>query len=77
MILTELFSPVEFQTFLKWDSNHYPKCKYYDDGTKAESPQGAIGGRLTYRFTPTGIGLIIVVECACGEKINCTDFSSW
>ena len=38
---------------------------------------GAIGGRWTYKLTPTGLGTIIVVQCICGEEENVTDFNSW
>lgn len=38
---------------------------------------GAIGGRFTYHFTPTGLGPIERVSCACGAEINLTDFDSW
>ena len=38
---------------------------------------GAIGGVRTYSFTPTGLGVVIVVKCACGAEENCTDFDSW
>lgn len=75
--IAKLFSQEEFQKYTEWDDKHYPKCKFYDDGTKVDSPQGAIGGRLTFSFTPTSVGLIIRVECACGEKIDCTDYSCW
>lgn len=49
----------------KWLKEH--KCKYTDpeNGT-------AIGGRLTYYFTSTGLGCINGVECACGEKCDTT-----
>jgi len=42
-----------------------------------ESGVGAIGGRISYRFTMTGLGIIEVVECACGKSLNLTDFESW
>ncbi len=38
---------------------------------------GAIGGRLTYTFTHTGIGVIEKVVCACGEVLDLTDYESW
>ena len=37
--------------------------------------QGAIGGRLTFFFTPTSLGTIIKVKCGCGEEIDLTDYS--
>jgi hypothetical protein len=37
---------------------------------------GAIGGDLTYSFTPTSIGTVLVVE-SCGHELNLTDYESW
>jgi len=56
----------------KWLMKHDKMCKY----KKFES-QGAIGGRITYKFTPTSLGAIIVVECVCGKQIDITDVDSW
>lgn len=53
---------VEFET---WLSEHDKTCPL-----KERSTQGAIGGRLTYSFTPTGIGLMKKISCACGKEIN-------
>ncbi len=36
---------------------------------------GAIGGSLTYCFTPTTLGVVAEVKCACGKKIDLTDYS--
>ena len=60
-----------------WLSVHNKTCKLYDDGTSDISPSGAIGGRLTYSFTPTSLGIITVVKCACGKEINLTDYDNW
>ena len=39
---------------------------------------GAIGGGLTYSFTPTAIGVTIVVEHAFTKaKLDATDYSVW
>lgn len=38
---------------------------------------GAIGGHITYSFTPTGLGTIAAIYCACGGKEDLTDFSAW
>jgi len=38
---------------------------------------GAIGGGLTFCFTPTGLGNIEVVKCACGAELNLTEFDKW
>ncbi len=39
---------------------------------------GAIGGRYTYSFTPTSIGLVVKVKDAItGEEIDLTDYDMW
>ncbi len=38
---------------------------------------GAIGGRISFVFTPTGLGECVVVKCLCGEEINLTDSNNW
>lgn len=37
----------------------------------------AIGGQYTYSFTPTSLGVVIRVKCACGIERTLTDFSQW
>lgn len=37
----------------------------------------ASGGELTYHFTPTGIGVVVVVEHFSGAKLDLTDYGSW
>lgn len=60
-----------------WLDEHNKTCPFYDDGTSPSSPSGAIGGRLTYCFTPTGLGVITILRCACGQEVNVTDFENW
>lgn len=36
--------------------------------------QGAAGGRLTYEFAPTSLGMVTKVECACGGACDLTDW---
>ncbi len=39
---------------------------------------GAIGGRYTYSFTPTGIGTIVKVHDAISkETLDLTDYENW
>jgi len=39
---------------------------------------GAIGGGIQYRFTPTSIGNTVVVSCTiCKREQNITDFDNW
>ena len=70
-------SPGEQSQLDEWLVEHNKTCEYYDDGTQASNPCGAIGGRLSYCFTPTGLGLITVVKCMCGEELNTTEFEAW
>ncbi len=67
----ELFGS-ELKSYLEWDREHKKVCKLYNNET-----QPAIGGRLTFSFTPTSLGPAVSVECACGEKHNCTDYDFW
>jgi len=68
--------PPEEQTILKlWLKEHKQKCYLWQEEHPFAS--GAIGGELTYSFTPTGIGIIIEVHCSCGEKTNITNFDNW
>lgn len=39
--------------------------------------KGAIGGAWTYSYTPTGLGTVVKVSCACGGEIDLTDYDSW
>ena len=62
----------ELKIYNKWLHEHNKVCPIKNGGTQA-----AIGGRLTFSFTPTGLGPAVSVKCACGEKHNCTDYDSW
>lgn len=42
-----------------------------------EADAGAIGGRVSYTFTPTGLGMCIKAQCMCGEEIDLTDVADW
>jgi len=54
------------ESYLQWLKNH-----------KCNSSAGVIGGEISVKFTPTGLGLLVQAECICGEKINLTDSSEW
>lgn len=34
---------------------------------------GAIGGRYTFKFTPTSIGIIGTIRCSCGDTFTFSD----
>lgn len=38
----------------------------------------AIGGRYTYSFTPTSLGMVQRVRCAsCNKELDVSDYASW
>lgn len=51
--------------------------KLVDSIDPAEPYYGAIGGALTYSFTPTGIGMIVKVTHATGNELDLTDYDEW
>jgi hypothetical protein len=52
----------------KQQVNHLRGVPYY----------GAIGGGLTYCFTPTGLGCILVVkEFTTSKELDLTDYENW
>ena len=57
-------SDIESDRFYNWYEEH--ECLLKKDA-------GAIGGRLTFSFTPTGVGCAIKIACGCGEEIDVTD----
>jgi hypothetical protein len=63
----------EYAKFIEWDTKHRKFCTALENSNDVT----AIGGRLTYSFTPTGLGEIITVSCICGEKIDLTDVGNW
>lgn len=44
------------------------------DPKRGHRYSGAIGGAYTFCFTPTSLGTVATVECACGEKFDVTDY---
>lgn len=58
----------EVQKMNAWLKQHNETCP--NAGSKK---QGAIGGRLTYYFTPTTLGVFSSVKCVCGAEELLTD----
>lgn len=67
-----LFTEEDREKLNSWLATHNKECRYADP-----CKTGAIGGRLTYLFTPTSLGLITKVRCACGKTVDLTDYESW
>lgn len=49
---------------------------YQDESGNAVPYFGAIGGDLTYSFTPTSLGTIIKVECF-NKQLDLTAYDEW
>jgi hypothetical protein len=53
------------------DPNGHGKCKIHTART-------AIGGGITFSFTPTTIGLGVRASCCvCKEEIDLSDYENW
>lgn len=63
----------------EWFAEHRKVCVHnnYKLAQEKGVPTAAIGGALTYQFTPTSLGVAVSVKCACGEKADVTDYDSW
>ena len=61
----------------EWKKTHECSLRTDEHGRQDEIYVGAIGGAITYCFTPTGLGDCVEAQCACGEKINVTDYNTW
>lgn len=56
----------------EWDADHENSL-----GQKCVEPDTAIGGRTTFSFTPTSIGVVVRIRCACGWTIDVSDYEDW
>lgn len=66
-----------WQTQFGLDADQEKKLNQWYAQLKEEYT-GAIGGRLTFCFTPTGIGTVVIVKDAVTKKeIDLTDYDSW
>lgn len=46
------------------------KAKHDDCLEKYPDVAGAL---LEYRFIPTGLGMVVTVQCSCGEELDLSD----
>ena len=81
------FTPSQEQRINDWIREQERKLVERQRGTPAELLHfkvngetipytGSTGGTVTYRFTPTSLGTIVVVECL-GEELDVTDYENW
>lgn len=68
---TFVILPEEVEAIKKWQTQH---TKEKHDGSEYA---GAIGGRYSYKFTPTSIGTFGTIICDCGEKFDFADGSDF
>ena len=63
----------ELVVFNEWNTEHKKSCEIYN----SQDGVGAIGGRISYNITVTGLGIITKAICCCGEEIDLTDYTNW
>jgi len=62
----------------KLDDNQQKKLDKWIKENIPDKYTGAIGGRFTYSFTPTSIGMIVIVEdCITKQGIDLTDYEGF
>lgn len=70
----------EHQKISTWQANLHKKLIKEGKVTVVDGYpySGAIGGTLTYSFTPTSIGVVFKVkDNLSGEVLDLTDYDSW
>lgn len=81
MIMEFRITPEEQKVISEWLESIKPMImakSVKDPMGDIEPYYGAIGGGLTYSFTPTGLGVVVKVkEYYTGEELNLTDYDSW
>jgi len=60
----------EAQHLRAWQAEHKTVCPCRED-------VGAIGGQYTYELTPTSLGAIVKMRCACGAHVDATRYDEW
>jgi len=50
---------------------------HYNSYTNPNAKTGAIGGAMSYSFSPTSLGTAIQVKCACGKLEDISDYENW
>lgn len=59
------------------DEKQYKKYLKWEKKIRKEMPDTAIGGYITFSFTPTGLGIITKVTSFSGKELDLTDIDSW
>lgn len=53
------------------------KFKEWDKSHNCDAMVNAIGERISFKFTPTGLGMIVDAECICGKELSLTESENW
>jgi len=56
--------------FKKWQELHRATCSL-------GGAPSTVGDRETWTFTPTSLGVICKVRCACGAELDLTVYENW
>lgn len=54
----------------KWQKEHDEKVHRLTDDRLRMKAEGVCGGRYSYRFVPTSLGVSGVVRCSCGAEFE-------
>lgn len=73
---------IQQEKLAAWKKAQDGKVMEQQKGTKFEHPDeayyGCSGGAYTYEFTPTSLGLVVVVRNGMTEEeIDLSDYDSW
>ena len=66
-------TPLEQKRLKRWRQEHDKTCRLVN----TRDLNVPAGGRITFSFTPTGVGTAFRVSCACGASKDLTDYSTW
>lgn len=60
------------------DTEETLAAEFIKEHIHPEIPKGAIGGHISYIFTPTSIGTGVSIKCElCDTEKNITDYDCW
>jgi hypothetical protein len=72
-----LAPPIYMETFVISDEELKKIDEWMNENGRNLS-SGAIGGRYSYCFSPTSLGVVFVVkDDLTGKKLDLTDYDSW
>lgn len=72
-LMEVIYPPIVAEQRRSFEDPHPMMVSDWDSGYPY---QGAIGGGITYEFTPTSIGVIFKVRCD-EQTLDLTDYESW